>query len=273
MMMIEAMEDIEEGVKVGGQLVKDVKFADDQGMVASSEQGLQRLMNGLTTTAKKYDMKINVKKTKTMLVSKSVGGAVNIVVEGHIVEQVKKFRYLGAIITEDGRCEAEVKARIAMAKDAFSKRKELLSRNMSRVVKKKIVKAIIWSVALYGCETWALKKDEIQRLNALEMWIWRRMERVSWKDRKTNEEVLDMVGEKRSIVETIVKRKKNWIGHILRGEGLLKDVIEGRMEGKPPRGRKRIGMIDDLKEKSYQDMKRRAEDRVSWRSWIPRTCQ
>ena len=272
-MMIKAMEDIEEGVKVGGQLVKDVKFADDQGMVASSEQGLQRLMDGLTTTAKKYDMKINVKKTKTMLVSKSVGGTVNIVVEGQIVEQVKKFRYLGAIITDDGRCEAEVKARIAMAKDAFSKRKELLSRNMSRVVKKKIVKAIVWSVALYGCETWALKKDEIQRLNALEMWLWRRMERVSWKDRKTNEEVLDMVGEKRSIVETIVKRKKNWIGHILRGEGLLKDVIEGRMEGKPPRGRKRIGMIDDLKEKSYQDMKRRAEDRVSWRSWIPRTCQ
>ena len=99
------------------------------------------------------------------------------------------------------------------------------------------------------------------------------MERVSWKDRKTNEEVLDMVGEKRSIVETIVKRKKNWIGHILRGEGLLKDVIEGRMEGKPPSGIKRIGMIDELKEKSYQDMKRRAEDRVSWRSWIPRTCQ
>ena len=57
--------------------------------------------------------------------------------------------------------------------------------------------------------TWGLKKDEIQRLNALEMWIWHRMERVSWKDRKTNEEVLDMVGEKRSIVETIVKRKKN----------------------------------------------------------------
>ena len=218
-------------------------------------------------------MKINVKKTKTMLVSKGVSGTVNIAIEGQIVEQVKKFRYLRAIITENGRCVAEAKASIAMAKDAFSKRKELLSRNMSRVVKKKIVKAIVWSVALYGCETWALKKDEIQRLNALEMWIWRRMERVSWKDRKTNEEVMDMVGEKRSIVETIVKRKKNWIGHILRGEGLLKDVIEGRMEGKPPRGRKRIGMIDDLKEKSYQDMKRRAEDRVSWRSWIPRTCQ
>ena len=75
--------------------------------------------------------------------------------------------------------------------------------------KKKIVKAIVWSVALYGCETWALKKEEIQRLNALEMWIWHRMERVSWKDWKTNEEVMDMVGAKRSVVETIVKRKKN----------------------------------------------------------------
>src|SRR5580693_5282858 len=99
------------------------------------------------------------------------------------------------------------------------------------------------------------------------------MEEVSYKDRKTNEEILNKVGEKGSLLETIVWRKKNWIGHILRGEGLLKDVIEGRMKGKPPRGRKRIGMIDDLKEESYQDMKRRAENRVSWRSWIPRTCQ
>ena len=74
-------------------------------------------------------------------------------------------------------------------------------------------------------------------------------------------------------MESIVKRKKNWIGHILIGEGLLKDVVEGRMEGKPPRGRKRTGAIDDLKENSYQDTKRRAEDRVSWKSWIPRTCQ
>ena len=65
----------------------------------------------------------------------------------------------------------------------------------------------------------------------------------------------------------------NYLFFLLHPYLMLKDVIEGRMEGKPPRGRKRIGMIDDLKEKSYQDMKRRAEDRVSWRSWIPRTCQ
>ena len=73
------------------------------------------------------------------------------------------------MITEDGRCETEVKVRIAMAKEAFNKRKELLSRNMNRRVKQKFVKAIVWTVAPYECETWTLKKEEIQRLNALEM--------------------------------------------------------------------------------------------------------
>jgi len=80
-----------------------------------------------------------------------------------------------------------------MAKDAFSKRKELLCRNMSQAVRKKVIKTVVWSIALYESETWALKKDEIQRLNALRMWIWRKMEKVSCKDRKSNEEVLDIV--------------------------------------------------------------------------------
>jgi len=167
------------------------------------------------------------------------------------------------MISEDGRCETEVKVRIGTAKDAFNRRKELLRRNMSIPVKKSIVKTVVWSVALYGCETWALKKDDIQRLNALEIWIWRRMERVGWKDKKTNEEILNAVGEKRSIIEMILRRKKNWIGHILRGGGLFKDVIEGRMEGKRPRGRRRIRMIDDLKEGSHKDMKRRAKTELA----------
>jgi len=66
-----------------------------------------------------------------------------------------------------------------------------------------------------------------------------------------------------------MKRKKNWIGHAVRGDALLKQVLEGRMEGKRPRGRPRFVMIDDLKEESYVKMKRRAEDRVAWRCWMP----
>jgi hypothetical protein len=86
-MMMEAMEGVEEGIKIGGKLLKDVRFADDQGMIAGSEFGLQKIMDGLYTTALKYDIKINIKKTKVMRVSRG-GGDINITINGAKIEQV-----------------------------------------------------------------------------------------------------------------------------------------------------------------------------------------
>ena len=120
-MMIEAMEDIDEGVKVGGKLLKYIRFADDEAMVADSEKGLQEILDKLVEVGRKYDMKINVKKTKTMRMSRRDGLVVNIVIEGQNVEQLTKFRYLGATIADDDRCDVEIKTRIGMAKDAFNK--------------------------------------------------------------------------------------------------------------------------------------------------------
>src|SRR6218665_829230 len=131
MMMIDAMEEIEEGIKVGGKLVNDVRFADDHGMVADSEGGLQKLMDGLNRMAKEYDMKVNIKKTKVMKVSRKGEGVINITIDGEILEQVERFRYLGALITSDVRCKTEIKTRIGMAKNAFNQRKELLSQNLN----------------------------------------------------------------------------------------------------------------------------------------------
>ena len=93
---------------------------------------------------------------------------------------------------------------------------------VSQGLKKRLIKCLVWPVALYGCETWTLRKAERDKLEAFEMWIWRKMERVSWKDKKSNEQVLHDVGEERNLLKTIVKRKKNWIGHVLRGDGLMK---------------------------------------------------
>src|SRR6218665_759978 len=108
------------------------------------------------------------------------------------------------------------------------------------------------------------KKEDIQRLKAFEMWVWRKMEKISWRDMKTNEEVLQTVQEERCLMEVIWRRKKNWVGHILRGESLLREVIEGQMIGKRPRGRKRLGMLNEfLKESSYAELKRKAENRKS----------
>ena len=120
---------------------------------------------------------------------------------------------------------------------AFVKRRELMTKGFDKGIRKRLVKSLVWSVLLYGCETWTLRKEDIKRLEAFEMWVWRRMEKVSWVDRKTNQEVLDMVGEERVLIEAIKQRQRKWVGQVLRG--LLKKVIEFngrcREEGKDRR--------------------------------------
>src|SRR5438034_2009761 len=142
-MMVEAMEGIEEGIKVGGKLIKDVRFADDQGMIAKSEAGHQRIMDGLNSTSLEYGMKINIKKTKVMRVSK-VGGEVNITINGTKIEQVRSFKYLGHTMTDDGRCENEINFRISQAKEVFGDRKELLTKSLKKPTKVKIVKTFLF---------------------------------------------------------------------------------------------------------------------------------
>src|SRR6266496_4218965 len=109
-MMIEALGEDEQEILVRGQRVSDVRFADDQGMVSNKESGLQKLMDKLNETAKKFSMRINIQKTNTMLVCRDGGGVVNITVDGQRVEQVQSFKYLGSIIiAEDGRSLTDVK--------------------------------------------------------------------------------------------------------------------------------------------------------------------
>ena len=117
--MIEALDGVDVGEKMGGSLLKDIKFADDQGMVAETERGLQIIMNRLNDALKEYDMKINIKKTTVMRVSKQGGGNVNIVLNEERINQVAQFCYFGSLITDNGSCSKEIKARIAMAKNSF----------------------------------------------------------------------------------------------------------------------------------------------------------
>ena len=101
-----------------------------------------------------------------------------------------------------------------MTKDTFNKHRLLLTKGINHNLKKRLIKALVWSVLLYGSETWTLKKADMKRLESCEMWIWRRMENISWGERITNEEVLRRVGEKRSLIDFIWKKKARWLGHI-----------------------------------------------------------
>src|SRR5688572_9395707 len=124
-------------------------------------------MNKLNDTAKKFNMKINVHKTKTMVMCKDGGSVVNITINGQRVEQVESFKYLGAIISEDRRSLNDVKTRIALAKDAFNKRKELLTKGLSRTLKMRLVKVLVWPVVLDGCETWTLRRAASYKLEEI----------------------------------------------------------------------------------------------------------
>ena len=104
----------------------------------------------------------------------------------------------------------------------------------------------MWSVALYAAETWTLTQADNDRIEALEMWIWRIMEKISSMDKVTNEDVLKKVNGSKNMVNVMRQRKRRCIGHALRHDEFLQEIFEGRMKGRPTRGRKRIQLLDDF---------------------------
>jgi len=137
-----------------------------------------------------------------------------------------------------------------MAKAAFNKKRTLFTSTLDLGLRKKLVKCYVWSIALYGAETWTLRAVDQKHLESFEMWCWRRKEKISWTDHVRNEEVLLRVKEQRNILHEIRKRKTNWIGHILRRNCLLQRVIEGKIQGwievTGRQGRRRRKLLDDL---------------------------
>jgi hypothetical protein len=175
------------------------------------------------------------------------------------------------MLTNDGRCTCEIKSRIAMAKAAFNKKKSLFTSTLDLNLRKKLVKCYIWSIALYGAETWTLQAVDQKYLESFEMWCWRRMEKISWTNHVRNEEELLRVNEQRNILHEIRKWKANWIGHILRRNCLLQRVIEGKIKGEMEvtrrRGRRHKKLLDDLKDRrGYSYLKEEVLNRNMWRN-------
>ena len=135
-------------------------------------------------------------------------------------------------------CCQEVKQRIAMAKEAFNRKRSIFCRPLEKELRKRRVKCFVWSVALYGAETWTLRWNEQKRLEAFETWIWRTMAHVKWTDKIKNAVVL----EGRIMLE-LMKRKRNWLGHWLRRNCLLKDA--SRRNGKLEESSRQKKISDD----------------------------
>ena len=114
-------------------------------------------------------------------------------------------------------------------------------------LKTRLIKALIWPIAIYSCESWTLNKREEDMLQAFEMWTYRRMLRISYKEHRTNEWILNKAGKKRQLLNQVKRLKLRYFGHIKRSKGLENTIMEGRVDGNRIRGRQRARWIDNIR--------------------------
>ena len=188
-MIMRTVEDLE-GIKIGGRNLTNIRYADDTALIADSESKLQALVDCLVRESSVKGLSVNITKTQVMVISKSeTQETANITIEGKRLEQVSRFSYLGSIITQNGRCDEDIKTRIIIAKEAFNKVKNLVTNTSISVrLRQRFVKAYAWSTFLYGSEAWNISKVMERRIEALEMWLYRRMLKIPW-DHISNEQV------------------------------------------------------------------------------------
>jgi len=272
-MIAEALEG-ESGVSFNGNNISNLRYADDAVLVADKKKNMQRLIDKLGEACKVYGMAINIKKTKVMVVCKEGTKQCTITLDNTVLEQVERYKYLGSWITENARCEEDIRARIGMAKAAFWQNKEIMRGNVRFCTKKRILNCYVFSVLNYGCESWTWNKAMCRKVNAFEMWCYRRMLKISYKDRVTNTEVLHRVNEILHFMTDMKKRKLKFAGHVMRGSGGEAHlyVLEGKVKGKKSRGRPRLTWMNDVMDwtglETYETVKRIAGDRDKWRAIV-----
>ena len=257
------------GVCIHGMNINNLRYADDTALIANDPKKLQDIVNKVKDESSKAGLDMNVKKTKTMVISrhKEENNPV-ITVDGVPLEMVDIFKYLGTLIVENAKTEVEIEARTKLAKAQFSAMsKTFTSKRLKIKTKLRILKCYIFSIFTYGSEAWTLSKVLEQKIEALEMYCFRWIGNISWKDKVSNENVLKKINTKRSLLKDIQKRKLRYYGHIKRKENLLTTILEGKMEGKRPRGRPRISWFCDVKEWTSlpaADCTRMAASRSLW---------
>ena len=159
-------------------------------------------------------------------------------IDGEIMETMRDFILGGFQITADGDCSHEVKRRLFLERTAMSNLDSILkSRDITLPTKVCLVKAVVFLAVMYGCESWTIKKAECRRIDAFELWCWRRLSRVPWTARSSNQSILQEISPEYSLEELMLKLKLHYFGPLLqRTDSLEKTLILGKTEGGRRRG-------------------------------------
>ena len=173
------LEEAQAGIKIARRSINNLRYADDTTLMAESEEELKSLLMKVKVESEKVGLKLNIQKTKIMDGIWSHHFMWEI--DGETVETVSDFIFLGSKITADGDCSHEIKRRLLLGRKVMSNLDSIFkSRDITLPIKVRLVKAMVFPVVMYGCESWTIKKAESQRNNAFELWCWRRLLRVPW---------------------------------------------------------------------------------------------
>src|SRR5574337_1278144 len=202
--------------------------------MAESEEDLKSLLMKVKVESEKVGLKLNIQKTKIM----ASGPITSWEIDGEIVETVSDFILLGSKITADGDCSHEIKRLLLLGRKVMTNIDSILqSRDITLPTKVHLVKAMVFPVVMYGCESWTVKKAECQRIDAFELWCWRRLLRVSWTARKSNQSILKEISPGISLEGMMLKLKLQYFGHLMRrADSLEKTLMLGKIEGRRRRG-------------------------------------
>ena len=161
--------------------------------------------------SEKVGLKLNIQKTKIM----ASGPITSWQIDGERMETVTDFILGGSKITADGDCSHEIKKRLLLGRKVMIIDSILKSRDITLPTKVRLVKAMVFPVVMYGCESWTIKKAEQQRIDAFELWCWRRLLRVPWTARRSNQSILKEISPRCSLVGLMLKLKLQYFGHLM----------------------------------------------------------
>ena len=180
--------------------------------MAESEEELKSLLMKVKEQSEKVDLKLNIQKTKIM----ASGPITSWQIDGERVETVSDFIFLGSKISVDGDRSHEIKRRLLLGRKVMTNLDSILqSREITLPTKVCLVKAMVFPVGMYGCESWTVKKAEGQRIDAFELWCWRRLLRVPWTARRSNQSILKEVSPGCSLEGLMMKLKLQYFGHFM----------------------------------------------------------
>ena len=221
-------------IKTARRNINNLKYEDDTTLMAESEEELKSLLMKVKEESEKVGLKLNIQKTKIM----ASGPITSWQIDGETMETVRDFILGSSKITADGDCNQEIKTCFLLGRKAMTNLDSMLnSRDITLPAKVHLVKAMVFPVVMCECESWTIKKAECRRIDAFELWCWRRLLRVPWTARRSNQSILKEINSEYSLEGLMLKLKLQYFGHLMqRTDSLEKTLMVGKTEGRRRRG-------------------------------------